>query len=62
MDNKLKPDCIVRGSIFPGPVEAILVTLIGNSIKLIGKGLASGRVYEPVGGRNQGSFERNRHR
>ncbi len=46
--NEIKPNSIVRGSIFPEPVQVILITSIGNSVKLIGKGLNSGRVYEPV--------------
>ena len=46
--NEIKPNCIVRGSIFPEPVQVILVTSIGNSIKLIGKGLTTNKVYEPI--------------
>ena len=46
--NELKPNSIVRGSIFPEPVQVILITSIGNSVKLIGKGLNTGKVYEPV--------------
>jgi hypothetical protein len=46
--NKINANSIVRGSIFPEPVQVILITSIGNSTKLIGKGLTSGKVYEPV--------------
>jgi hypothetical protein len=46
--NELKPNSIVRGSIFPEPVQVILVTSVGSSVKLIGKGLNTGKVYEPV--------------
>ena len=46
--NEIKSNCIVRGSIFPEPVQVILLTSIGNSIKLIGKGLNTGKVYEPI--------------
>lgn len=44
----LKPGSIVRGSLFPEPVQVIVCTSLGASMKLIGKGLDSGRVYEPV--------------
>jgi len=46
--NQLKPNSIVRGSIFPEPVQVIIVTSVGSSVKLIGKGLNTGKVYEPV--------------
>lgn len=45
---ELKPNVIVEGPIFPEPVQVILVTPIGDSVKLIGKGLNSGQVHEPV--------------
>ena len=44
----LRPGSIVRGSLFPEPVQVIVCTSLGASMKLIGKGLDSGRVYEPV--------------
>ena len=47
-DNKLKQNTIVKGSIFPEHVKVILVIPMGNVIKLIGKGLESGQVYEPI--------------
>jgi hypothetical protein len=37
-NDSIKPNCIVRGSIFPEPEQVILVTPVGNSIKLIGVG------------------------
>ncbi len=43
-----KPGSIVRGAVFPEPVQVIVCTLIGESVKLVGKGLDSGHVYEPV--------------
>ena len=46
--NKIKPNSIVRGALFPEPVQVILVMSIGDSVKLIGKGLNTGIVYEPV--------------
>lgn len=45
---ELKPNIIVRGPIFPEPVQVIVVIPIGDSVKLIGKGLKSGRVHEPI--------------
>lgn len=44
----IKPNLIVRGSIFAEPVQVITSTSMGNSIKLIGKGLNTGRVHEPI--------------
>lgn len=43
-----KPGSVVRGSLFPEPVQVIVCTALGSSVKLVGKGLDSGRVYEPV--------------
>ena len=44
----LKPNSIVQGTIFPEPVQVILITPVGDSVKLIGKGLNTSQVYEPV--------------
>ncbi len=44
----LKPGSTVKGTIFPEPVQVIVCTSLGSSVKLVGKGLDSGRVYEPV--------------
>lgn len=46
--DQLKPNTIVRGPIFPEPVQVIVALPMGASIKLIGKGLRTGQVYEPV--------------
>ena len=46
--DQLKPDVIVSGPIFPEPVQVITTIPMGESIKLIGKGLKSGKVYEPI--------------
>jgi len=46
--DQLKPNVIVRGAIFPEPVQVIVVIPMGNSVKLIGKGLNSGKVHEPI--------------
>ena len=45
---KLKANAIVRGPIFPEPVQVIVAIPMGDSVKLVGKGLNSGQVYEPV--------------
>src|SRR6266581_3329682 len=44
----LKPNVTVTGPLFPEPVQVIVALPMGASIKLVGKGLRSGRVYEPV--------------
>jgi len=46
--DQLKPNVIVHGAIFPEPVQVIVVIPMGNSVKLIGKGLNSGKVHEPI--------------
>ena len=44
----LKPGMIVRGTIFPEPVKVIATVPMGDSIKIIGEGMESGRVHQPV--------------
>jgi len=44
----LKPNMIVRGPILPEPVQVIVTIPMGDSVKLIGKGLRSGQVHEPI--------------
>lgn len=44
----LKPNTIVRGPLLPEPVQVITVIPMGDSIKLIGKGLNTGLVHEPI--------------
>jgi len=44
----LAPNRVVRGAIFPEPVQILVVVPIGDSLKLIGKGLNTNRVYEPI--------------
>jgi SNF2 family DNA or RNA helicase len=45
---QLKPNVIVHGAIFPEPVQVIVVVPMGSSVKLVGKGLNTGRVHEPI--------------
>jgi len=49
----LKPNIIVHGPIFPEHVQVIVATPMGESVKLVGKGLNSGQVHEPVLTANQ---------
>ena len=46
--SNLKPNMIVRGPILPEPVQVIVTIPMGDSIKLIGKGLRTGQVHEPI--------------
>ena len=46
--DQLKPNIIDRGPIFPEPVQIIVSVPMGDSIKLVGKGLKSQKVYEPI--------------
>src|SRR5690242_17453847 len=45
---QLKPNTIVRGPIFPEPVQVIVVTPVGTSVKLVGKGLSTNQVHELI--------------
>ena len=45
---QLKPDKMLRGPIFPEPVQIIVVVPMGDAVKLIAKGLNTSRVYEPI--------------
>lgn len=44
----LKPNKILRGPIFPEPVQIIVCIPMGAAVKLIAKGLTTSRVYEPI--------------
>ena len=47
--DQLKPNVIVRGPIFPEPVQVIVAIPMGAaSVKLVGKGLNSNLVHEPI--------------
>jgi len=45
---QLKPNVIVRGPIFPEPVQVIMVTPLGDAVKVIGKGLETGQVHDTI--------------
>ncbi|NLF18126.1 MAG: DEAD/DEAH box helicase family protein, partial [Lentisphaerae bacterium] len=44
----LKPNAVVRGALFPEAVKVIAVVPMGDSVKLIGEGMVSGKVHQPV--------------
>lgn len=44
----LSPGVVVRGPLLPEPVEVITTIPMGDSVKLIGKGLRTGQVHDPV--------------
>ncbi len=46
--DQLKPGVILRGPIFPEPIQVVLVTPMGTSMKLIGKGLTTGKFHDPI--------------
>src|ERR1700694_6031795 len=46
--DQLKPNIIVRGPIFPEPVQVIVAIPMGTSVKLIGKGLNTNQVHELI--------------
>src|SRR5882724_1872474 len=45
---QLKPNIIVRGPIFPEPVQVIVAIPMGTSVKLVGKGLNTHHVHELI--------------
>ena len=45
---QLKPGRVLRGPIFPEPVQVIVVVPMGGGVKLIAKGLNTSRVHEPI--------------
>ncbi|MEA2604971.1 MAG: hypothetical protein QOF89_5963 [Acidobacteriota bacterium] len=44
----LVPGTIVQGPLLPEPIEVIATIPMGDSVKLIGKGLRTGRAYDPI--------------
>lgn len=44
----LQPNTILRGPLFPEPVQVIVTIPMGTALKLVCKGLNTQRVYEPV--------------
>jgi superfamily II DNA or RNA helicase len=46
--SNLLPNVIVKSTLFPEEVQVITTILLGSSLKLIGKGLKTGKLYEPI--------------
>ena len=46
--DQLKPNKILQGAIFPEPVQVIVVIPMGDAVKLVGKGINTSHVYEPI--------------
>jgi superfamily II DNA or RNA helicase len=46
--DKLSPGVVVRGPLLPEPVEVITTIPMGDSVKLVAKGLRTGRVHDPI--------------
>jgi len=44
----LRPNVVVRGPLFPEPVQIIMVAPLGAGVRLVGKGLNTSQVYEPI--------------
>ena len=44
----LRPNIIVRGPMFPEPVKVIRVVPMGGSLKLVGQGMTTGLVHQPI--------------
>ena len=44
----LRPGAVVVGPLLPEPVEILAVTPLGQSLKLIGRGIKSNQVHSPV--------------
>jgi len=46
--DQLKPNVVVRGPIFPEPVQVITTSAVGASVKLVGRGLNSNQVHASI--------------
>ena len=46
--SSLAPGTVVRGPLLPEPVEVITTIPMGESVKLVGKGLRTGQVHDPI--------------
>lgn len=46
--DQLKPNVILRGPLFPEPVQVIVAVPMGEAVKVVAKGLRTGQVHEPV--------------
>jgi len=46
--SELRTNVIVRGPVLPEPVQVIRVVPMGVSVKLVGRGLTTGMVHQPI--------------
>jgi superfamily II DNA or RNA helicase len=46
--NDIKPNVILRGPIFAEPVKVITTIPMGDSIKIVGEGMQTGKVHQPI--------------
>jgi hypothetical protein len=46
--SELKPGIIVRGPMLPEPIEVLVVTPLGDVIKIVGAGQKTGQVHQRV--------------
>jgi len=46
--DQLAPGVVVRGPLLPEPVEVITTVPMGQAVKLIGRGLRTGKVHDPI--------------
>ncbi|MGC9965736.1 MAG: helicase-related protein [Syntrophobacteraceae bacterium] len=46
--DRLKPNVKIRGPFFAEEIQLIVMVQMGDSVKLIGKGLRTGQVHEPI--------------
>ena len=53
LPEELKQNITVYGPLFPEPVQVIMAVPMGTSVKLIGKGVRSNTVYDPILGLEQ---------
>jgi superfamily II DNA or RNA helicase len=44
----VKPNTLLRGSVFPELVKVIAIVPMGDSVKLICEGMSSGKVHQPI--------------
>lgn len=48
IETELKPGVIVRGPLLPEPIELLVITRLGDVIKIVGAGQTSGTVHQRV--------------
>ncbi len=46
--DQLKPNKVLRGPVFPEPLMVLVAVRMGSAAKLVGKGITTGKLYEPV--------------